>query len=515
MNRRLGFSLFAAVFLLMLLAGCAGGATGEVQTVVVTEIVEMAGEEVVVTEIVEVEVEAGNRGSGSASDGFFDATEEPMEEYDAPEIAEGEDSGFVAVPPAESGGSGGGDAASEPDSSIAGSDEDRSADAPPVAVEESPASDVEFTPPDQQFLPLTAGEIDDNENFGAYIQYRLDFHRFMDILVEDLDVSERHIIAVYNEDGLPVLDAEVSIYEDQRLITVLRTPADGVVYFFPRAYSRYDVDNDYQIVVEKDQASVDFDLSAQGEDTLTEVELDVSRTRPPVQLDVLFLIDSTGSMGDEIDELKDNILSISAQIEALPSEPDVRFGMVTYRDRGDRYVTRITDFTGDIQRFQAELLDVDAAGGQDAPESLNEALHDAVNNVDWRNDETVRLVFLVADAPPHLDYPQDYSYAQELAIAVEEGITIHPIASRLCRDRDDCRDDLGLFQEQAEYIFRQMAQFTGGHFIFLTYEDTPRSSGESGSEVHVPEDEYSVEDLDALVVRLVQDTLATLMGDQQ
>jgi hypothetical protein len=60
-----------------------------------------------------------------------------------------------------------------------------------------------------------------------------------------------------------------------------------------------------------------------------------------------------------------------------------------------------------------------------------------------------------------------------------------------------------------------MAQFTGGHFIFLTYEDTPQSGGEPGSEVHVPEDEYTVADLDALVVRLVQNTLAALMGDQQ
>ncbi len=232
-------------------------------------------------------------------------------------------------------------------------------------------------------------------------------------------------------------------------------------------------------------------------------------TRPaqaPVQLDVLFLLDATGSMSDEIDQLKDNILSISAQIEALPGRPDVRFGLVHYRDRGDNYVTRTTDFTGNVRAFQRELSAVEADGGGDDPESMNEALHQAVNNVDWRVEDTVSLVFLVADAPPHLDYSQDYDYADEMKAAAELGIKVFPIGSRL--------DGGNAYQQQAEYILRQIGQFTGGHFIFLTYEDTPRSDGAPGTEYSVPEEQYTVEDLDALVVRLVQDELEALTGQQ-
>jgi hypothetical protein len=120
--------------------------------------------------------------------------------------------------------------------------------------------------------------------------------------------------------------------------------------------------------------------------------------------------------------------------------------------------------------------------------------------VDWRVENTVSLIFLVADAPPHLDYPQDYDYAQEMMNATQLGIKVHPIAS----------SDLN---SQGEYIFRQIAQYTGGHFIFLTYEETPQSSGEPGrDDLSVPEGTYSVEDLDALVVRLVQEELAALSG---
>jgi hypothetical protein len=290
------------------------------------------------------------------------------------------------------------------------------------------------------------------------------------------------------------------IYDGQNLVTTLRTPATGIVRFFPLAYDRFSSSQSYQVIVQKDQASAELTLTRGNNDSFWDVTLDVPPTQAPVNLDVLFLLDATGSMGDEIAQLVDNILSISAQIEALPSNPNVRYGLVHYRDRGDEYVTRIADFTPDVQRFQASLNEVRAAGGGDEPESLNEALHSAIWDVDWRVEDTVSLIFLVSDAPPHLDYAQDYDYAQEMQNAAQLGIKVHPIAS----------SDLN---SQGEYIFRQIAQYTGGHFIFLTYEETPQSSGEPGrDDLSVPEGTYSVEDLDALVVRLVQEELAALSG---
>lgn len=362
-----------------------------------------------------------------------------------------------------------------------------------------------YVPPDQQFTPLQAGEIDDNDDFPTYVDYRRTFQQ-TGYLVHDRDVSERHVIRVTNTRGLPVLGAEVLIYEGRSLVTALRTTATGSVYFFPMAYPDHMQAQSYNVTVSKGQESASFTIDRSRRDAAWPVTLNVPGAGQPVKLDVLFLLDATGSMSDEIDELKDNILSMSAQIDALPGSPDVRFGLVHYRDRGDAYITRVVDFTGDVNAFQQQLMGVSANGGGDGPESLNEALHDAIHDVSWRVEDTVSLIFLVADAPPHLDYSQDYDYAQEMQIAAEMGIKIFPIGSRIDGNAPE--------QKVAEYVFRQLAQFTGGNFIFLTYQDTPQSSGEPGTDYTIDEGSYTVEDLDRLVVRLVQAELTALAGGQ-
>jgi hypothetical protein len=200
-------------------------------------------------------------------------------------------------------------------------------------------------------------------------------------------------------------------------------------------------------------------------------------------------------MADEINQLKENIRSISAQIDALPSQPDVRFGMVAYRDRGDDYIARAFDFTPDIEEFADGLAGVYADGGGDYPEDLNEALSRAIHEPEWRVEETVSLIFLVADAPPHLDYGQQNHYAYEVLEAAKRGIKVFPIASS------------GL-DSQGEYIFRQLAQVSGGRFIFLTYG--PSGPGSTGTETDFQVSDYTVSSLDSLVVKIVEEELSFL-----
>lgn len=222
-----------------------------------------------------------------------------------------------------------------------------------------------------------------------------------------------------------------------------------------------------------------------------DMERDDSRSVP---LDVLFLLDSTGSMADEIDQVKNTLLSVSERIHSLPSEPDLRFGMVTYRDRGDDYITRTFDFDSDVRQFLHTIRGVHADGGGDYPESVNEALHEAVQGPSWRSGDAIRLVFMIADAPPHLDYPQDKDYAVEMMEAHRRGIKIFTIASS------------GL-DDQGEYVFRQISQHTMGRFIFILY----------GSDVLTPHHvgEYTIQQLDDLVVRLVEEELFHLEGEGQ
>jgi hypothetical protein len=161
-------------------------------------------------------------------------------------------------------------------------------------------------------------------------------------------------------------------------------------------------------------------------------------------------------MGDEIEQLKANVISISDRLAALPGKPDVRFATTVFRDRGDAFVARTFDFTPDVKAFQGALRAVVADGGGDTPESVNTALHDAIHKPSWRGGQTVSLAFLIGDAAPHLDYPDDADYAVEVFEAAKRGIKIEPIASS------------GL-DDQGEFVFRQLAQLTGGRFSFLTY----------------------------------------------
>jgi hypothetical protein len=187
------------------------------------------------------------------------------------------------------------------------------------------------------------------------------------------------------------------------------------------------------------------------------------------------------------------MITVSERIHALPSAPNVRFGMTVYRDREDLFVSRTFDFTSDIHDFTDELSQVVAEGGGDYPESLNEGLHKAVHLPEWRVEETVSLIFLIADAPPHLDYSQDYDYAEEIFIAAENGFKIFPLASS------------GL-DDQGEYIFRQLAQMTAGKFLFLTYG----ADGSPGDDTPHHVDDYSVLSLDDLVVKVVEEELEPL-----
>ena len=213
------------------------------------------------------------------------------------------------------------------------------------------------------------------------------------------------------------------------------------------------------------------------------------------RLDLVFMVDATGSMGDEINKLKASMRAMSEQIAQLPGQPDICYGLVAYRDRGDVFITRTHDLTDDLGAFQNLLSRVQAQGGGDTPEALNEALHEVVHGLSWRVN-AARLVVLVADAPPHLDYgaPQ---YDTDMQAALAKGIKLFAVgASGL--------DPVG------EYIFRQLAQYTAGRFVFLTYKNAADAPSGPGTQTVHDVKNYSVQTLDRLVVRLVSEEMARL-----
>jgi Mg-chelatase subunit ChlD len=172
--------------------------------------------------------------------------------------------------------------------------------------------------------------------------------------------------------------------------------------------------------------------------------------RPVVE--VAFVLDTTGSMGPLIEGAKRKIWSIATAIIDCSPEADIRMGLVAYRDIGDIYVTKTFDLTTDIQGLYADLLKLRAQGGGDWPESVNEALWVATTKLSWSHGHnTTRIMFLVGDAPPHMDYPQDMKYPDVMRLARQKGITVNAVQAGGARD--------------TERVWRDIAQMGHGDYI--------------------------------------------------
>jgi hypothetical protein len=169
-------------------------------------------------------------------------------------------------------------------------------------------------------------------------------------------------------------------------------------------------------------------------------------------IEVVFVLDTTGSMGPLIEGAKRKIWSIATTLIDCSPDAEIRMGLVAYRDIGDDYVTRTYDLTTDIQGLYADLLKLRAAGGGDWPESVNEALFVGVTKMSWSSKpDTTRIIFLVGDAPPHMDYAQDMKYPEVMRLAAERGIKVNAVQA------GDARD--------TERVWRTIAQMGHGEFI--------------------------------------------------
>ena len=176
-----------------------------------------------------------------------------------------------------------------------------------------------------------------------------------------------------------------------------------------------------------------------------------SATDKPV-VEVAFVLDTTGSMGPLIEGAKRKIWSIATAIVDANPDAEIRMGLVAYRDIGDEYVTKKFDLTTDIQDLYANLLELKARGGGDWPESVNEALDVAVTKLSWtQGEEICRIMFLVGDAPPHMNYAQDTKYPDVLRTARERDILVNAVQAGSARD--------------TERVWRSIAQLGHGRYI--------------------------------------------------
>ncbi len=146
------------------------------------------------------------------------------------------------------------------------------------------------------------------------------------------------------------------------------------------------------------------------------------------KIEVCFVVDTTGSMGGLIEGAKQKIWSIANEMIAAKPTPDIKVGLVAYRDRGDEYVTKTYDLTNDMDLVYAKLREFKADGGGDTPESVNEALNAAVTQLAWStNRDVLKIIFLVGDAPPHMDYANAVKYPEVCQAAMKRDLIINTV----------------------------------------------------------------------------------------
>lgn len=201
--------------------------------------------------------------------------------------------------------------------------------------------------------------------------------------------------------------------------------------------------------------------------------------------DIAFIVDATGSMFDEIDFLKDDLLNIIQRASASTSR-ELRTAALFYRDEGDDYVTKHNDFNSNPEKTLNFIKKQSAQGGGDYPEAVHTALEKALQDLSWEEGNHARLAFLLLDAPPHYEQNVISSIKSSIELYAANGIKIIPISAS------------GI-DKNTEFLLRLMAIYTDGTYTFIT-----NHSGVGNDHIIPTVGEYQVEQLNNLIVRLIE-----------
>ena len=286
-------------------------------------------------------------------------------------------------------------------------------------------------------------------------------------------------------DGKPVAGCEVKLEKDGEGVWSAISDNSGVAVLWDNLFS-----TDYDSSAEGYSVKVNgADLTTFGFTTLSQSEPIVNKFEIADQgkenaIDVAFIVDATGSMSDEIDFLKDDLNEI-IEFVGKQCKADVRTGTVFYRDEGDDYVTKFSEFTDDIDKTVKFISKQSAGGGGDYPEAVHTALEAAIQSLDWNGSARSRIAFLILDAPPHQTEEVIAICQKTIKAYAAMGIKLIPVS---CSGID----------KETEYLFRSFALATNGTYVFLTND-----SGVGGDHIEATVGEYKVEKLCDLIARLI------------
>lgn len=330
---------------------------------------------------------------------------------------------------------------------------------------------------------LTAGEVND------FTKWKL----WEDINTTDLASynkkwtlypENRFVVQVTNKKKLPVHNATAVLMDETgNVVWSARTDNTGKAELWAGMFDGK-ADKKYSINVIYENKTYPLKKVDSFQNGINFIELPVNCSEEK-NVDIAFMIDATGSMGDEIAYLQSELSDVVERVkDSLPGN-SIRLAIVFYRDMGDAYVVIQKDFTSNIPEAIKYLRSNGAGGGGDYPEAVDSALHISVNNLAWSDNAVTRILFPVLDAPPHETQAIITSIQNSVSRAAAKGIRITPLA---------CSG----VNKSTEYLLRSMALATNGTYVFLTDH-----SGIGNPHIAPTTDEYKVEKLNDALVRII------------
>lgn len=340
---------------------------------------------------------------------------------------------------------------------------------------------------------VTAGEWNDLDNWGFWNalmdgQNEGKFYEYLNYW--SLYPMTRFAVTVVDDAGNPVPGAKVELFVNNAEAPSWTTISDnqGSAELWYSINSSDDIDEQriYTACVDGVKCSESLSPTYSFADQVNMNTLVAKFVTVSKKADIAFIVDATGSMYDEIDFLKDDLLNIIQRASSGCSTA-LRTGAIFYRDEGDDYVTKVEDFNKNPENTLKFINKQQASGGGDYPEAVHTALEKALQDMSWEEGNYARLAFLLLDAPPHHSQEVMDSIQKSIKTYAANGIKIIPIAAS------------GV-DKSTEFILRLMAIFTDGTYTFIT-----NHSGVGGDHIIPTVGEYQVEQLNDLIVRLIKE----------
>ena len=337
-----------------------------------------------------------------------------------------------------------------------------------------------------QFAPgqLTAGEVNDFSKWVLWndkSQEELRMHQ----KVWNISPSERFSVMIQDQNGIPVTGVRVFLVNETKdTVWSAVTDNTGRAELWAGMFGQQvESEHTYSIAANYGKKNRDAQKAIPFHEGINHITLKRD-CNPSNVVDAVFMVDATGSMSDEINYLKAELNDVIEKVKEKNPGLALNLGSVFYRDHGDEYITKRSALSGDISQTIGFIKEQSANGGGDGPEAFDEALLEAINDLNWSDQARARILFMVLDAPPH-QTPENIERLQKAAwAAAQKGIKLVPVTGS------------GI-DKSAEYLMRSLALCTNGTYVFLTDH-----SGIGNPHIEPTTDSYDVEKLNDLLVRL-------------